>query len=849
MQLTNLRRDQIASLLGLTLIILTISVAGAGYFTYLNLAKIVSQLETDNKPNKNLLLYKETLVALTGMENQVEFYQLTEENIYLENYNAYTEQVSNYLDSINKINQSDEDLLVFNDSLAHLIDRKTELLNRLLRLTPEATGNDLTSLEQKVDRIPEIIKENTKTSVATEVRTSTDQPSDTTLEVSEDYKEEKEEVGWLKKLFSGTKKKEKEPGSAPINTPEQTTTPQVDMASAQKTKDSLLAVKANEYKAELSREIKKIKTDSENALKEMKSREMELETSHFETQNRIMDLITYLESRESLKLELNTLQAKELTSRTNQQILTFTILGTLLLLTSLIILLNYYTKSIKYQELLEESKKSTETLAKAKERFFANMSHELRTPMNAISGFTKILLKSPLNEDQREQLEIINKSSEHLLRLLNDVLDFSKLQAEKLQLETMPFQLKEVFLDTLKLLNESALKKGIHLTHQLDDLPEAVIGDPHRLRQILTNLISNAIKYTNEGEVKLMVSSKKQKEGVVVTTKVSDTGVGISKAQQFRLFQEFQQANQSSFSKGTGLGLAITKRLVLLHDQGKIDLKSSEGKGTEVTFSLGYPLSIEPVASPTIPERLLDLGKLRVLIADDEPFNIKLLETLLDDENISYHKAMDGEEAYQLLLEHTYDIGLLDLKMPKKDGWEVVKLIREEKGPNQETPFIALTATISKEEKERSTHSGFNHILKKPFDEKELFDLISEYTKEPLESKNNQIDLSMLQTMGDRSFVEEMVQTFIDSAEGGMLTIQQNLLDKNYDQMALTAHRIVAPARHFKANKLVKMLKDLEKRAERKDPTISEETIRNIGDQLAMTCQSLRTSLDQETTK
>ena len=785
-----LKRRHIANFIGFLLILLTLSVTGIGYLTYKNLNKIVLGLEKDSSPNDNLLLYKEVMIAISAMENKIESYQLTNNSAFLKQYDQSVDDVRTTLDSLNGKNPNDRRLIALNDSLARLVNRKTELLNDILQLSQSELEPDYKNLHNELDeitniKIPDSLKD--KKDTITKMETLAD-----------------EETGFFKKLFK------KKPAT------EQTTI----ITDKRINTDSIYLVQAEHYQNKLKAAINQIQQSSALKSKELKAQELVLQNEHDAVQQTIMDLIGRLESRETVKMEISSLQARELASRTNQQIVIFSSLTFLLLLATIIIVFSYVQKNKKYQQLLRRSKQSTETLAKAKERFFANMSHEIRTPMNAISGFSKVLLKTELKSDQREQMEIIQKSSDHLIKLLNDILDFSKLQALKLQLEDQVFNLTELLDDTCKMLGEPAKEKGLELKQTFKDLPEYISGDPYRLKQILINLLNNSIKYTEKGSVELLVTSSDKKDTAALTFKVIDTGKGIPKDNQHRLFQEFEQSDQSSFSKGTGLGLAITKRLVQLH-QGKINLESTEGKGTTVTVNIEYQIATKPPSEQSSTNTVGQVNDKKFLIADDEPFNVKLLTTLLDKHDARYDVAVNGAEALDLLQKNKYDIVLLDLKMPKMSGWEVVKAVRESEGPNQYQLFIALTATVARIDKQKTANSGFDHILRKPFDESELFSLITRSINPNIDNKpsdesvaEKRIDLSSLERMGNKEFVIDMVETFITSASSEWTSLEAALQSKDYKSVANSAHKIVAPARHFKADDLVSELKNIERTAE-----------------------------------
>ncbi|WP_258101773.1 ATP-binding protein [Marinoscillum pacificum] len=823
-----LKRKNIANFIGFLLILLTISVTGIGYITYSNLSEIVSDLQTDSRPDDNLILYKEIMISISDMENKIESYQLTGNTNYLQQYDQSVIAVFKTLDSLNKRNRNDKELIALNDSLGNLVIRKNDLLEDILQLSQTEVETNLDPLQSHIEdlshiKIPDSLKEQKDTITQTEL-----------------IAQKEKEGGLFNKIF---KRKPAPPSS-------KTTT---IIQDKEVNTDSIYLAQASTYQDKLREAITQIQQSNQAKSQQLKQRELLLQNKHDDIQQTIMDLISRLESRETVKMKINSLEARNLASKTNQQILIFSSLTFLLLLATIIIIFSYVQKNKKYQQLLKRSKESTETLSKAKERFFANMSHEIRTPMNAISGFSKLLLRSELNSDQQEQVEIIKKSSDHLLKLLNDILDFSKLQALKLQLEKKSFNLQELLDDTYKLLKEPADSKGLHLFTTYSDLPKYVSGDPYRLKQILINLLNNSIKYTESGSVELKVTATNLDEKSAIEIQVIDTGRGIPKESQFRLFQEFEQSDQSSFSKGTGLGLAITKKLVQLH-QGKINLESEEGEGTTVTVNLEYEIAAEPPREKEVFEYDDNFSDKKFLIADDEPFNIKLLATLLDKCHAKYDTAVNGAEAFELLQKNKYDVVLLDLKMPEMTGWEVAKAVRETDNPNVDQPLIALTATVAQIDKQKAQSSGFDHILRKPFDEAELFTLISKsapgnrsikITQPIKKASMTQIDLSSLQKMGDDAFVTDMVETFIESANKEWTIIELALEAHDLDTVANSAHKIVAPARHLKAEKLVPLLKNIEKTAD-SGSSPSEKLLEDAQNELDQVILALNQYLEKD---
>lgn len=834
-----MNRNNIANFIGFLLLVLTISVACIGYITYNNLDEIVRTLETDSRPNDNLVIYKEIKVAISGMENMVESYSLTKDSSYLERYDESIDKVELLLDSLNSRNYEDINLVSYNDSLMFLINRKTSLLDSLLTIIDQ---------RKKTTRKP------LRAYYPSSTRKKSQPPSEQIAEVpdqedlapkSTDREEEQKKPGLFKRLF---KKKKLDTSTQPQVAE---TSPPVE---EKPTVEELDTPPPPVYI------VPSVTGNNDSKATHV---ELRLETQHMETQRRILELISSIESWQTHKIQENAQNAQKLTTRTNRQLLIFSGLTFALLLATSFIMWSYTAKNRKYQQLLKVSKESTEVLSRAKERFFTNVSHELRTPMNAIAGFTKILLKSDLKPEQREQLQIIGKSSDHLVHLLNDILDFSKLTANKLQLAQKPFHLKELCVDTCKLLRESAESKGLKILERYNNVPEYVIGDPHRLKQILLNILTNAIKYTEEGMVRLNVSAaEKEVDGKLsVNFRIIDTGVGIDKDFQARMFREFEQSDATAFSKGTGLGLAITRRLVYLH-KGRMSLESELGEGTRISIRIPFEVTKQVPEPQQKSENFQKLQGLKVLVADDESFNVKLLSTLLTKYQIKHHEAYDGKEALDLLMANAYDIALLDLKMPNMQGWEVVEKIRSTAGPNTVTPCIALSATVTDQIREKCTNAGFNDVMSKPFSEHKLFEKMQklgsirdspEDQKKDNEEEMPQpapsapvVDITSLKAMGDDSFVSDMIDTFIENATEGWTTITQAISKGDYEKAGLTAHRIVSPARHFKAEQLVSLLKEIETRSDARDPSLSgDPLISQTDDELNSVIDALKLKLGE----
>ena len=379
------------------------------------------------------------------------------------------------------------------------------------------------------------------------------------------------------------------------------------------------------------------------------------------------------------------------------------------------------------------AQRDAEAASKAKGEFLANMSHELRTPMGGVLGLTDMVLDTSLTAEQRNHLKLVRASGQALLRVLNDILDFSKIEAGKLELDCAPLDLDEVLNDSIKVLYWQAHEKGIELYCRREtDAPTQLIGDAGRLRQILFNLIGNALKFTAKGEVRVRVARRPASDCPPATVEleftVSDTGIGIAPEQQQRIFNAFEQADSSTARRygGTGLGLAITQRLVNLMG-GRLWVESSAGGGSHFHFTARFDIQQPEPATPLPPEPagapVADSERhLRVLLVEDNPVNQLLARRLLEKRGHEVVPAGNGREALDTLAEHTFDLVLMDVQMPEMSGLEATALIRAgEHGTGRHLPIIALTAHALPGDAERCHEAGVDAYLAKPIQAADLW--------------------------------------------------------------------------------------------------------------------------------
>ena len=514
---------------------------------------------------------------------------------------------------------------------------------------------------------------------------------------------------------------------------------------------------------------------------------------------------------------------------------------------------------------LMKAKKELEESIRVKEQFLANMSHEIRTPMNAIVGFTDLILKTQLSLEQKQYTEAIKTSGENLIVIINDILDFSKIQSGKISFEQINFSIPQVIATLTELLLPKSVEKNIKLSKSIDkNIPERVIGDPTRLNQILLNLVGNAIKFTERGEVKISVEmANEDSENVTLQFSISDTGIGIPKDKLASIFDSFTQATYDTTRKygGTGLGLAIVKQLVELQ-KGEIKVTSEAKKGSIFSFNLTYKkgLNIETVKVNDVENNTEHIKKLDILLVEDNILNQMLAKKVLTDWGWNVEVAENGIIAVEKIKENTFDLVLMDIQLPEMDGYEATRKIRKELPASKSiVPIMAMTAHAISGEEDKCYDAGMNGYISKPFNAENLYKKILtilnkgaeeqsiKFTEPQVngEGKLKHTDLDYLRKLanGSDEFIIQMLTLFIEQTPDALQRMEKYSKEHNWELLAKVAHKMKPSIMFVGIKELEKEMKTVEDYASEKTHT---EEIQQMVTHIRDVCNEAIAELKEE---
>ena len=499
------------------------------------------------------------------------------------------------------------------------------------------------------------------------------------------------------------------------------------------------------------------------------------------------------------------------------------------------------TDQKKLEHSLEKAAKEAQNSAKAKEAFLTNMSHEIRTPLNGIIGMIRELNKTKTTPQQKEIISIANKASNHLLTIINNILDISKIESGEVKLDLTPFNIRNTVDNVLEIVSNSAKEKNINIELKIDEhLKSNHIGDSSRLSQILLNIIGNSIKFSQNTPLKINVaSSKLDINSQLIEFTVEDFGIGMSEDYIKTIFTKFNQEDNHNNRKeqGTGLGLVITKELTeLMH--GAIEISSKKNIGTKIKISIPFLVTENNLEIELKKEKLnINLNNTRILIAEDNEMNIEVLKSILKPHNPILTIVKNGQEAIDICKNETFDLILMDIQMPLVDGIEATKTLKKKEKIN--TPIIAVSANAFKNEIDKCYKAGMSGYIIKPYEEEELLQIIQE---EVNKTHIKLYDLNKLIKMSknDTEFINRMTNLFIKVSSETLVNIDKALKDGDISIIKKEVHKLKPTFNNMSITILDKDIKILENHKSKKITKEIKSVIMDINKNLTLLIQQLK---------
>lgn len=800
-----------------------VAIGLAGLITYYSFNELLQTVDKLAEPNTKIESLNNFFRQITSLDQELRAKALKNPRLATTTFLQESKALMAQLDSLDNLSWSDSTQYDRLANIRLILQKRNKLFLTYLQAKLSSSQNFRTS--HQLDSLSRYLINYTAGSDTSVITSS---KKITTKRYENPEEEEEKERGFFTRLFGKKKKKEDTPARIEIEEELNTTT------------DTLSVSKENNAIEEIGQIVKSLEADKQLQNKLILQREIDFIDENTKLLTQVIEIVRDVEQEELQKIELNYSVASTLAAKSTNLIAIVVLIFILSSVVLLFLILVDITKTRFYRQQLIRAKEEAENLGKLKQQFLSNMSHEIRTPLQSIIGFSDL---AAIQQPASEEVKAIQQASDHLMHVVNEILDFTRIDSGKLILQRIPFTLNKVLDDVSKSIQIQTAQKKLNFIIEYEGPQKTILlGDPYRLRQILFNLLGNAIKFTEQGFVKLKVIVENNVYRQNCRFIISDSGIGIDPENHSKIFEEFEQIiNTNQYARaGSGIGLAIVKSLVLAQ-YGKIEVDSAAGAGAVFTVSLGFDKA--PAGSETSKEvaQVSNLLNVKVLVIDDDALILRFCESIFTKHKIDctcYQQPKKLLEADNLM-EYTHV--LIDIRMPGMGGDELVILLKDK--TQKSTNFIAITAHALPEQKQQLLDIGFDKVLIKPFKEIDLLQLFSAVQPEVHEKISNpDIDFSLLDrlTMGDSEARQEIIQQFIQDTEQDLYTLKKEVAEKKGLAVREIIHRLGGRCGQLGATKCGLQLKAIEIQLEKgvglealhEKITIAEESVRNIITQL-----------------
>jgi hypothetical protein len=756
-------------ILGFTFLLL-IAVAAVA-ITFLGFVDLISTRQSLTKPSIKLVMLNSTLTDIYEAESNIRAYTLTQNQSQLREYFLFLTRVNSKIDSLDILTREDtaqNDQIKF---IKKLLWRKKKVLNDYIALKETDWSKEFFYLAMnEIERLEtdSVLRD------AVITRTTTTRTSKRDTLIKKRPQESPGFFGRLKGWFTGSSAIDSTATLLHVEEKIRIDTLKHSWVPT----DSLLR--------DVLKILSQIRTKQEETISKLSAKELELLQTDLTLMDEIRSVVSMLEREELVSTYNRAESARKVVNRSTFVILSLGGIALILTIIFIVVIFRDVSRSNFYRKQLVEAREYAEKLLTIKEQFLANMSHEIRTPLSSIIGFSKQLRESPLSENQAEYVNSLEFSSELLLDIINDLLDLSKIEGGHLKLESIPFYPSKIIKESVALFEPKARDKGLQLLFSStinEEVP--VVGDPFRLKQMIINLVANALKFTHEGKVEVTIKQfEPNASSMQYIISVSDTGIGIEPSNLNYIFERFNQAETGITRRfgGTGLGLTIVKNLAELHN-GSIEVESKLGEGSIFMLKLPYALSSEMPLTDTslIPLTPSLPAKLKILVVDDDPLLLRLTKTMINKLGVEPIIFGSPNSAIEAIERMHFDVVLSDIQMPEISGYDLVKRLRELDKPQGRTWAIAITANNFSEDIQQYTNAGFDGVLLKPFNEFTLYNSIA--------SLLNLEEVSGIGYPADDSIGKQFdlrdVNRFCEGDEQALAAVLQSIISNNCKNLEL----------------------------------------------------------------